>query len=120
EMAMLLLKAGADLSHRDKNFNTALLLAAIKQDNEMFSLLKSPQQKQYKEMAELLLEAGADLSLSDKNFNIALLLAAKMQGKDIFSLLKSWQEKQFGLNVRLVQTKQKFPLMNKANEHIKE
>ena len=120
EMAMLLLKAGADLSHRDKNFNTALLLASQMQDNEMFSLLKSPQQKQYKEMAELLLEAGADLSLSDKNFNIALLLAAKMQGKDMFSLLKSWQEKQFGLNVRLVQTKQKFPLMNKANEHIKE
>lgn len=120
EMAMLLLKAGADLSHRDKNFNTALLLASQMQDNEMFSLLKSPQQKQYKEIAMLLLKEGVDLSLSDKNFNIALLLAAQNEDKDMFSLLKSWQEKQFGLNVRLVQTKQKFPLMNKANEHIKE
>ncbi|MBR6730386.1 MAG: ankyrin repeat domain-containing protein, partial [Alphaproteobacteria bacterium] len=83
----------------------ALLLAAQNEDKEMFMLL---------------LKEGVDLSHSDKNFNTALLLAAEMQDNEMFSLLKSWQEKQSGLNVRQVQTKQKFPLMNKANEHIKE
>lgn len=104
-VAELLIEKGGDVNSVDEEGQTPLMKAVIRQD---------------KEMATLLLKVGADFSHRDKNFNTALLLAAKMQDNEMFSLLKSRQEKQSGLNVRQVQTKQKFPLMNKANEHIKE